>query len=229
MPAGIAGVPSGTLAAERASPPADGSCPAIRARRRAHVRGSSARQPPGRRPIRRNCRVGAAGARGPAINRLVDTNTELAGEIARLRTTTAVRAGNTAAVERRVGNVERLLERYLFAEPAARPGDVRDDDTPPDEDAGEDDESLTLVDVLRQAAASYPDALLILETAERAAERSPYEDPERAAVVLDAMAHVARRRQEGVLGMSLREAFRELGVDYRGGIAASTSKRQRQQ
>ncbi|MEQ9570127.1 MAG: hypothetical protein RLN75_08050, partial [Longimicrobiales bacterium] len=45
----------------------------------------------------------------------------------------------------------------------------------------------------------------------------------------DAMAVVARRRMTGGLGVSLREAFREFGVDYRGGISESTSARMRDQ
>lgn len=58
--------------------------------------------------------------------------------------------------------------------------------------------------VVRHAEAEHADALLIL-----------------------AMAELARRRQEGRLGMSLRDAFAEAGVDCRGGIAESTSRRLR--
>lgn len=47
--------------------------------------------------------------------------------------------------------------------------------------------------------------------------------------VFEAMARVSRRRQEGVLGTSLREAFGDLGVDYRGAIAKSTPSRLREQ
>jgi len=43
------------------------------------------------------------------------------------------------------------------------------------------------------------------------------------------MALVARRRQAGTLGTSLREAFRELGIDYRRGISPSTPGRLRLQ
>jgi hypothetical protein len=47
--------------------------------------------------------------------------------------------------------------------------------------------------------------------------------------VLDAMASIARRRQEGALGTSLRVAFREMGIEYRGQISQTTSEKLRQQ
>jgi hypothetical protein len=40
---------------------------------------------------------------------------------------------------------------------------------------------------------------------------------------------VARRRRDSVLGTSLREAFNDLGIDYRGAIARSTPARLREQ
>lgn len=43
------------------------------------------------------------------------------------------------------------------------------------------------------------------------------------------MADIARRRQAGALGKSLKDAFREMGIDYRGGIASTTSARLLQQ
>jgi hypothetical protein len=165
------------------------------------------------------------GTLAATIGQLVDANAALRDEISRLRTTTAVRATSTTALERRIGNLERLLARPQETEPeaASAPGAAAaaaDD---------EEDERLTLLDVLRQAATAHGDALLILDTAERAAADSPYEDADRVAVVLDAMAVVARRRQEGALGISLREAFREMGIDYRGAISQTTSGKHRQQ
>lgn len=160
-----------------------------------------------------------------AVSGLVEANRALTDEIARLRTTNAVRTGNTASLERRVGGMERLIERH-FA-PAAEPD--APDEPSPDDELPDESEAVALTDVLQQAAVSHGDALLILESAERSAAESPYEDPERVAVILDAMAIVARRRQEGALGMSLKEAFRELGIDYRGGVSPGTSKRNLQQ
>jgi hypothetical protein len=131
-----------------------------------------------------------------------------------------------------IGSLEALLERRLVsdtASDAAPPDTTQADQDLADAQAEDRQEGLTLIDVLRQAAESHPETLLILESAEGAAERSPYEDLDRVAVILDAMAEVARRRQEGVRGTSLREAFRELGIDYRGGIAANTSERLRRQ
>jgi hypothetical protein len=87
----------------------------------------------------------------------------------------------------------------------------------------------TLREVVRLAASAHPDALLVLDSAELSAADSPYEDLDRVASTLDAMAEIARRRQGGSLGMSVRDAFREYGIEYRGAIAASTSERQRTQ
>jgi hypothetical protein len=156
----------------------------------------------------------------------------LSGEIERLRTTTAVRATSTTSLERRMVGLEELLERHLVPGDEARVGDVaavREDveDAAGVDDAG--DEPLTLLDVVQTAAATHADALLLLDSAEETAAASPYVDADRLAVILDAMASVARRRQEGQLGTSLRAAFRELGIDYRGGISATTSERLRQQ
>src|SRR5690606_33332686 len=84
-------------------------------------------------------------------------------------------------------------------------------------------------DIVQAAAEAHPDALLFLDTAYDSAAASPYEDPERVRAILDAMARVARRRSDGSLGTSLREAFAELGIDYRPAIARNTSARLREQ
>jgi hypothetical protein len=162
-----------------------------------------------------------------AVASLVESNRALTDEIARLRTTNAVRAGNAAAVERRLGGLEQQLERH-FAPPVESTDGESATDIADDEVTDEGD-GVVLTDVLQQAAVTHADALLILESAERSAAESPYEDPERVAVILDAMAAVARRRQEVALGMSLREAYRELGIDYLGGVSSTTSRRDMQQ
>lgn len=171
---------------------------------------------------------GQIGALAATIAQLVEANAALRDEIERLRTTTAVRTASTTALERRIGGLEHLLERHLSrgemeeAVPEVRTG-------PPAEPEDDETESLSLMDVLRQAATAHSDALLVLDAAERSAAESPYEDIDRLAVILDAMAGIARRRQEGALGTSLKEAFRDLGIDYRGGISSGTSERHRQQ
>ena len=165
------------------------------------------------------------GQLGATIEKLVEANTALAGEIGRLRTTTAVRAANTSSLERRLDGLERRLfpdESGAGADTAARTDVVQEGDH-------EESEEPSLVDVVRQAATAHADALLVLDAAERSALESPYADADRLAVILDAMAAVARRRQEGALGTSLRVAFRELAIDYRGGVSASTSEKHRQQ
>ena len=154
------------------------------------------------------------------ISHLVSVNAQLADEVARLRTATAIRATTSNAVERRLGGIEAML----------RP----DTDVPADEAEAqrtdeETDAGPTLVDVVRQAGSEYGDALLMLESAETTAADSPYADVDRVGVVLQAMAYVARRRQEGGLDGGLRAAFQELGIDYRSGVAKTTSEKLRRQ
>jgi hypothetical protein len=171
------------------------------------------------------------------ITHLVESNAALRDEIERLRTTNAVRAASTGSLERRIGGLEQLLEERLpgpgapSLAPETTANDIfRDTAGRADEDEEEDEaERLSVVDVLRQATTTHADALLFLDAAERSAVDSPYEDVDRLAVILNAMAAVARRRQEGALGTSLKEAFRDLGIDYRGGIAPSTSEKHRRQ
>lgn len=173
------------------------------------------------------------GSLAATITTLVDSNAALRDEIERLRTTTSIRAASLTGLERRLGGMERLLEQRLASPETAGAAPEQPEGATPHEDAGTDEaddvEALGIVEVVRQAATAHADALLVLESAERSAAGSPYEDADRLAVVLDAMAAMARRRQEGVLGTSLRAAFRELGIDYRGGIAPSTSERHRRQ
>jgi hypothetical protein len=155
------------------------------------------------------------------IGHLVSANADLADEVARLRTATAIRATGTNAMERRLATIESLL----------KPGDIEPPVVALDEEVGgEESDSLpTLSETVRQAGSEYGDALLILESAEESAGDTPFEDVDRLAAVLQAMAFVARRRQEGGLDSGLRAAFQELGVDYRSGIAKSTSDKLRRQ
>jgi hypothetical protein len=169
-----------------------------------------------------------------ALARLADSNTALVDEISRLRTTNAVRAAGAAALERQVGELERMMRDSLSALRASGdsaslplPGEVQQQAEPSEGLAAE--EGPPLADVVRHAATTHADALLILDDALRSAEDSPYSDVNRVAVILDAMASLARRRQAGTLGMSLRDAFREMGVDYRGFITPNTSSRHRRQ
>ena len=155
------------------------------------------------------------------LQRVNEVMARLADEVERLRTISAVRASSTNAIERRLGRVEDLLERLLPAPAAAAAAPLPAADTGPEEPG--------LVDVVQNAATSHADALVFLGEALAAAEDSPYEDPERVRAVLDAMARVARRRRDGLLGTSLREAFADLGLDYRPGIARSTPARLREQ
>lgn len=157
---------------------------------------------------------------GKAVANLTD-------EVERLRTISAVRSSSTTAIERRLASLEDILER-------AFPEGLPDTDEPEaeavEETAGEPEEGEpSLVAVVHDAAQAHPDALVFLDSATTSAADSPYEDPERVRAILDAMARVSRRRRDGLLGTSLRDAFADLGIDYRGAIARSTSARLREQ
>ena len=153
----------------------------------------------------------------------------LSDEVERLRTISAVRASSTNAIERRLGRLENILD-MLFPDGATRTGATEQpDEGGPSPDDSSDDSSQTLVQVVQDSAESYSDALVFLEPAYGSAANSPCEDPERVRAILEAMARVARRRRDGQLGTSLREAFGDLGIDYRAGIARSTPARLRKQ
>lgn len=157
------------------------------------------------------------------IAHLVAVNAQLSDEIARLRTATAVRASSSQALERRLGAIESLLDPESGVEEERQAREDGDD--------GEEESASgpQLLDVVRQAGSEYGENLLVLESAERSAADSPYQDVDRVAAVLQAMAFVANRRQEGTLGTGLRAAFQELGIDYRASISKSTSEKLRQQ
>ena len=165
-----------------------------------------------------------------AIVALARSNQALTDEVARLRTTNAVRHGGMSSLERRLERIDAHVRRQdgssETSESSETPVTGSSEQQGPDADTVE---SLSLVSVLRQAAERHADALAILDSAEHAAADSPYEDIERVAAVLDAMAEIARRRQRGTLGLPIRQAFREYGIDYRSGIADSTSDRDREQ
>lgn len=165
-----------------------------------------------------------------ALEGLRQLTGSLLDEVAGMRATNAVRGATAAGLERRIGDLERWL-RERFAPVAEEAGAAGKEPAAGliEGEAREEEDRLTLPAVVRQAAVAHADVLLILDRAVASAGESPYEDVERVAAVLDAMALVARRRQAGTLGTSLREAFRELGVEYRGGIAESTSERMLQQ
>lgn len=163
------------------------------------------------------------------VQGLVSSVDQLRDEIDRLRTIGAVRSSSTAAIERRLGRLEDILNEAF---PDGSAGPRRDRvglvHTEEDQIDAEDDAS-SLVEVVQDVAASHSDALLMLDSTVDSARESPYEDPERVRAILEAMARVARRRRDGQLSTSLREAFADLGIDYRSAISQSTSARMREQ
>lgn len=163
------------------------------------------------------------------IDQLIGAQQSNASDIESMRTNLAVRGSGMNTFDRRLGSIEQLLSRHF--EPDETPATSTPETISNTQDESESDESapIPLADIVRDATDNYIESLLILESADKSAQESKYQDTERVASVLDAMAHVSKRRQAGVLGTSLKEAFRELGVTYRGGISESTSKRLRQQ
>jgi hypothetical protein len=157
---------------------------------------------------------------------MLEVNRRLLEEMVSLRTGNAVRGSAAAALDRRLAMLERMLAGGRPADPGGGTlAEARESRQP----EGNEPEPVTLESVVREAAVTLDEDLLIADPAILAAAQSPFQDVERAAAVLDAMALVSRQRQAGTLGRSLREAFRELGVDYRPGIAETTSARLREQ
>lgn len=157
-----------------------------------------------------------------AITNLTAANRELFDEVAQLRTGSAVRLASIASIERRIERIDTFMlnevPRLLARSPEGAP-DIE----------SEQEERTALIDIVRQASARHTDALLFLESAEGSAIDSPYEDVDRVAKVLDAMADIARRRQHGTLGLPVRQAFRDYGIDYRSTISETTPGKQRAQ
>jgi len=160
---------------------------------------------------------------------------QLTDEVERLRTLSAVRSSSTGAIERRLGRLEDILEsvfpdgRAIVARDARDEEARRDGRSADEERPGDEEGRLPLVEIVHDAAEAHSDALVFLDSAFASAAVSPYEDPERVRAILDAMARVARRRRDGVLGTSIREALADLGIDYRPTIARNTSNRLREQ
>jgi len=176
---------------------------------------------------------------GPILAQLVnevrsvaESVTRLNDEVERLRTISAVRSSSTNAIERRLGRLEDLLDRAFAGDtpavPVAALSTGQQDfaaTTAPDET----EDRAALVHVVQAAAEIHANALVFLDSAYTSAAESPYEDPERVRAIFDAMARIALRRRDGILGTSLREAFSDLGIDYRAAIARNTPARLREQ
>jgi hypothetical protein len=163
-----------------------------------------------------------------SIGSIVST---LANEVERLRTLSAVRSSSNNAIERRLGRLEDILQR-AFPDGIAQPGEETSYATSVDsldDDAGDDEGRVSLLDVVQSSAEAHAGVLVFLDSAFASATDSPYEDPERIRAILDAMARVSRMRMAGELGMSLRDAFGDLGIDYRAAIARGTSAKHREQ
>jgi hypothetical protein len=84
-------------------------------------------------------------------------------------------------------------------------------------------------DAVEQAQALFADELLFLPSALETADASPYRNPSEVADALAALAEVARRLKKGPLGRKIVDVFKEMNVDYGGGLSPSTSKKIRKQ
>ncbi|MDB4909137.1 MAG: hypothetical protein JWO05_3921 [Gemmatimonadetes bacterium] len=86
-----------------------------------------------------------------------------------------------------------------------------------------------VLDSVEQAAALYGAHLLVLATAGESAQQSPFARPREVLNALRMLSEVAALVNEVALGRPLREEFAARGLDYRGGIARTTSKKLRRQ
>lgn len=91
-------------------------------------------------------------------------------------------------------------------------------------------EPNTVLEALEYAQMMFEDDLLILPSAFESAADCLYQRPGEILRALQAMTEIGRRRRKaGSIGKGLREAFREIGLDYRHGISETSSKRMREQ
>lgn len=86
-----------------------------------------------------------------------------------------------------------------------------------------------VADAVEQADTLFPDDLLILPSALRSAEASPYRNPAEVAMALAELAKLAQALRSGSLGKKLQDYLSERGLDYGGGLSPTTSKKLRQQ
>lgn len=157
---------------------------------------------------------------------------EVTAELQDLRAISGLRASSTNSLERRLESMEDLLDRHLSPREEIQEREdleAHADDEERSTREAEEDAGPTLPEVVRQAMERHPETLLFLDRSERSVQESPYVNPEEVGRILDIMAMVAKRRSEGSLSRPLREAFRDLGVDYRAGISATTSSALREQ
>lgn len=100
------------------------------------------------------------------------------------------------------------------------------------EDSAEEEpefQPVSVLEAVEYARELFPDYVRILPSALTTAESSPYSRPELVWGALRAIESIATRRRQGPLGKNLKDAFQELGLDYRAGIAGTTSRRLRGQ
>ena len=76
-------------------------------------------------------------------------------------------------------------------------------------------DNASVKEALEVVASSYPGALVVLPEALNAAEQTRYRLVARASAAFDAIGQVAVAWREGNLGVGFRDAFAELGFDYR--------------
>lgn len=78
-------------------------------------------------------------------------------------------------------------------------------------------------DVVAWAIKSFPNTLVILDSAVHSAQDSPYQHPQRVAELFEALDELVRRWQkDGKLGQSWKPALKELGFEYSDNISMTT-------
>lgn len=90
-------------------------------------------------------------------------------------------------------------------------------------------EPQSLADAVEFAQAAFEDDLRVLDTAVKSARQSTFQRPDEVYNALRELATVSGRAREKPLGKNLKDVFAELGLTYKAGITASSSKAIRDQ
>ena len=155
------------------------------------------------------------------MDQITEVVATVADEIEQLHSLVQINGSGASALDRKL---DRLI---TFVRQALPVPDAEVDLTA--HAAAEDRALSALAEIVSRAQQERLESLLVLDSAVRSAQDSPFEDHETVEIVLDIMARVSARRVEGKLGTSLRDAFKESGVNYASGIPGGTSSRMREQ
>lgn len=148
-------------------------------------------------------------------------NSALKHELARLQ-------AENEDLRDRIGQLESKVKALGYAL-RARGGSPAE--TEPTEADLFDAEAATVLEAVEHAQTVYAETLVFLPNAIETAAASPFRRPAELQHAFTVLAELARtaKTKGGELGRPLREILKERGIDYRPGIARTTSKKHRAQ